>query len=232
MHLIPSEAAPEYPYGPRRIYKQSNSGLHGTLRPRVGCNVSEDHHVRTPRMWRPNIHRKRIWSDSLNCWVRTRLSMRVLRTIRKEGGLDNYVLGIKASRIKELGPGGWRLRWLVMQTRAVREKHAAERERLGVQPATADEFSDPALAIDKDELVHIMLDSATPGPLGKKSRDFIEKRAMQFASAQMASQMAAETLSGEFALGEEAELADELLVPETVEEEEAFHGKDGEAKRP
>lgn len=214
---IPSDPVPEYPYGPRLIYKQSNKGLYGNVRPRTGNNVSSDHNVRTPRTWRPNIHRKRLWSAALGAWVRTRLSLGVLRTIRKEGGLDAYVLGGKASRIKELGPGGWKLRWLVMQTRSVRDRFDAERERLGVDKElleAAEAETDPALRIDKDELVHVMLDSATPGPLSAKTRGYIENRAMQFAAAQMAKQM----VEQEFALGEEAEVPEEMIAKDDVEE--------------
>ncbi|KAH6688367.1 ribosomal L28 family protein [Plectosphaerella plurivora] len=169
---------PAYPYGPRLIYKQSNLGLHGNLRPRVGCNVSEDHKVRTKRTWRPNIHRKRLWSDALGAFVRTRVSIRVLRTIRKEGGLDNYILGVKSSRMKELGPAGWRLRYLLMQTDAIQNQHAAEAIRLGVVDQSYLEF-DPANGMNTEEL------DKTAAMIGK--------------------QLAAETISGEFDLGDEIE---------------------------
>jgi len=37
-----------------------------------------------------------------------------MRTINKVGGLDQYVLGDKTARIKELGVKGWELRWRVL----------------------------------------------------------------------------------------------------------------------
>jgi len=58
----------------------------------------------------------------------------VLRTVDKCGGLDEYLLGEKAGRIKELGMGGWKLRWRIMQTEKVRERFRVERERLGLPP--------------------------------------------------------------------------------------------------
>lgn len=64
--------------------------------------------------------------------MRTRVQARVLRTIDKVGGLDEYLLGDKPGRIKELGPGGWALRWRVMGTESVRERFREERRRLGL----------------------------------------------------------------------------------------------------
>lgn len=56
----------------------------------------------------------------------------MLRTIDKVGGLDEYLLGGKRARVKELGMGGWALRWRLWQTEMVRERFRTERERLGV----------------------------------------------------------------------------------------------------
>ncbi|KAK0740045.1 hypothetical protein B0T18DRAFT_431434 [Schizothecium vesticola] len=123
-------AIPPYPLGPRQTYHQSNTGLYGSARIRFGNRVSERNEIKTRRAWRPNVHHKRLWSASLGVYVRTRVTTRVLRTIDKVGGLDEYLLGIKAARVKELGPWGWRLRWRVMQTPSVRARHAAERVRL------------------------------------------------------------------------------------------------------
>lgn len=125
-------AIPPYPLGPRQTYHQSNTGLYGTARIRFGNRVSERNEIKTRRTWRPNVHQKRLWSASLGTYVRTRVTTRVLRTIDKVGGLDEYLLGIKAARVKELGPWGWRLRWRVMQTPSVRARHAREREWLGL----------------------------------------------------------------------------------------------------
>lgn len=56
----------------------------------------------------------------------------MLRTIDKAGGLDGYLLGAKEARVRELGVEGWRLRWRVMQSAAVRRRFAEERRRLGL----------------------------------------------------------------------------------------------------
>lgn len=138
---IPSPTAnrpdiPPYPYGPRRVFKQSNKGLYGNSVIQFGNIVSRETEIINPqknrRKWWPNIQLKRLWSESLGVHVRTRINTRVLRTIDKVGGLDEYLLGSKPARIQELGPWGWRLRWRVMQTEAVQERFRRERVALGL----------------------------------------------------------------------------------------------------
>ncbi|KAL1841808.1 hypothetical protein VTJ49DRAFT_6561 [Mycothermus thermophilus] len=129
---------PPYPYGPRQVYHQSNKGLYGSSRIQFGNHVSEKHGVKARRTWRPNVHRKRLWSDSLGVFVTTRVTTRVLRTIDKVGGLDEYLLGCKPQRVKDLGPWGWRLRWRIMQTPAIQERLNRERVALGLPPKDYD----------------------------------------------------------------------------------------------
>ncbi|KAK2003169.1 ribosomal L28 family protein [Colletotrichum falcatum] len=186
---IPSAPVPPYPYGPRLLYKQSNTGLYGAARIRHGHNVSEDHGQVTPRTWRPNVHYKRLWSDALGAWVRARLTTRVLRTVRREGGIDAYVTKNKPARVRELGPGGWKLRWLVTQTPAFRERYAAEREALGVEAP---------MPRDQSDLVAYMVDAATKGPLSGSTKRLIERRADQ-------------VIAEEFDLGRETELYEEAV---------------------
>ncbi|ROW06795.1 hypothetical protein VMCG_04223 [Cytospora schulzeri] len=137
---------PPYPYGPRQVYKQSNGGLYGSSRIRFGNNVSEKHDVKTPRKWRPNLQRRRLWSEALRCFVQTRVTTRVLRTIDKVGGLDNYLLGDKSQRIKDLGPWGWKLRWRIMQSDIVTERFRAERAALGLGPKSNKAIRDEAIS--------------------------------------------------------------------------------------
>ncbi|CAK7220222.1 hypothetical protein SCUCBS95973_004086 [Sporothrix curviconia] len=138
---IPSPTAqrpdiPPYPLGPRRLFKQSNKGLYGNARIQFGNTVSRQTAIINPqknrRKWWPNIQEKRLHSESLGVAIRTRVNSRVLRTIDKVGGLDEYLLGSKPARIAELGPWGWRLRWRIMQTPAVQERFRAERVVLGL----------------------------------------------------------------------------------------------------
>lgn len=121
-----------YPYGPNLWYKQSNRGLYGGLSIRSGNNVSEKNEIKTRTKWKPNIQNKALYSQALGKSVKVRVATRVLRTIEKVGGLDEYLLGDKPARIKELGPTGWMLRWRIMRTAAVQERFKQERLALGL----------------------------------------------------------------------------------------------------
>lgn len=125
---------PPYPYGASLFYKQSNFGLYGTQKIRYGNMVSEKNEIKTRRYWRPNVHSKRLWSHALGRYVKTRITTRVLRTVDKVGGLDEYLLGDKAGRIKALGMAGWKMRWRIMQTKMVKERFRLQREMLGLPP--------------------------------------------------------------------------------------------------
>jgi large subunit ribosomal protein L28 len=165
-HLkVPFERVPDYPYGPFRWYKQRNSGLYGTSKIRFGNTVSEEHNIKQPTSWRPNRHTKRLWSPSLGMFVRTRLTAHVLKTIDKLGGIDEYLLGTKQRRIKELGPAGWRLRWKLMQSAPVQERWAREREALGLPPKGAE--------VDEAELVPSPEDAAEIDAMLERGDEFV-----------------------------------------------------------
>jgi large subunit ribosomal protein L28 len=143
-------AVPPYPYGPSQWYKQSNFGLYGLQKIRFGNMVSEKNEIKTRRYWRPNVLRKRLWSQSLQKHLKIRVTARVLRTIDKCGGLDEYLLGEKAGRIKELGMGGWKLRWRIMQTESVKERFRKQREALGLPPKEDVAVGSDGLAVTKE----------------------------------------------------------------------------------
>ncbi|KXT16862.1 hypothetical protein AC579_6820 [Pseudocercospora musae] len=126
------DALPDYPYGPTQWYKQSARGLYGGQRVQFGNNVSDKFKTKTRRRWNPNVVTKRLWSNALNRNVQIRVTTRVLRTIDKLGGLDEYLLGEKEMRIRELGESGWWLRWAIMQTPAIKQRFRKERAALGI----------------------------------------------------------------------------------------------------
>lgn len=104
---------PDYKYGESRVFKQSNKGLYGASYVQYGNSIAESK-TKTKRRWLPNVIRKGLWSETLNRKISLPMTAKVLRTISKEGGIDNYLIKDKSARIKELGPTGWKLRYRVM----------------------------------------------------------------------------------------------------------------------
>ncbi|KAK2768467.1 39S ribosomal protein L24, mitochondrial [Arachnomyces sp. PD_36] len=139
---LPSHIPP-YPYGPNRIFKQADSGLYGGAVKQFGNKISKGRNKgRTRRSWSPNVRHEKLYSEALGKELEIKVRHRVLRTIRKVGGLDQYLLGDKPARIKELGIFGWKLRWRILQTYKLRTRFAKERSALGLPkaPITLEEF--------------------------------------------------------------------------------------------
>ncbi|KKK22802.1 hypothetical protein P175DRAFT_0449642 [Aspergillus ochraceoroseus IBT 24754] len=133
---------PPYPYGPNYIYKQSNSGLYGGTMIQFGNKISKGRNEgKTRRFWKPNVRRKKLWSEALGEHLYIKVTRKALRTIWKSGGLDNYLLDDRPGRVKELGMFGWELRWRVMQTPKIQEQFRHERQRLGLpEPPSFEEW--------------------------------------------------------------------------------------------
>lgn len=127
------EQMPPYPYGPRQFYKQADSGLYGGKVVQYGNKISKGRNKgKTKRRFKPHVKLADLESQALGRTITIRVTYACLRTIRKCGGVDNYLLGEKPARIKELGLLGWRLRWKVMNSPLMKEKFAKERENLGL----------------------------------------------------------------------------------------------------
>ncbi|KAI5202460.1 hypothetical protein E4T42_04107 [Aureobasidium subglaciale] len=145
---------PPYPHGPARWFKQSDKGLYGGQRIQFGNNVSRKTEIKTRRSWYPNIKRKALFSKALNRRIRVRVSTRVMRTIDKVGGLDEYLLGEKSARIKTLGMEGWRLRCMIMATKTVQERFNQQRRALGLPEVDyallASELNPPTELLDAE----------------------------------------------------------------------------------
>lgn len=127
--------APAYPYGPRQTFKQADRGLYGGATKQFGNKISKGRNKgKTRRSWMPNVRLETIRSEALNQDLTIRITASCLRTIKKCGGLDQYLLGDKPARMKELGLFGWQLRWKVMNSPMMRLKFAEERRNLGLPP--------------------------------------------------------------------------------------------------
>ncbi|SMN19042.1 similar to Saccharomyces cerevisiae YMR193W MRPL24 Mitochondrial ribosomal protein of the large subunit [Maudiozyma saulgeensis] len=122
-HYVPrrDKKFPDYKYGEPTVFKRSAKGLFGGSFIQFGNSISESKH-KTRRNWLPNIVRKGLWSEILNKKIDIKLTASVLRTISKEGGIDNYLIKDKPARIKELGPAGWKLRYSILKEKERRSK--------------------------------------------------------------------------------------------------------------
>ncbi|MCJ1381551.1 39S ribosomal protein L24, mitochondrial [Xylographa soralifera] len=159
---------PPYPHGISHWYKQSNFGLYGASRPQSGNTVSSRTETKNRRKWFPNIHSQRLWSDALDRFVRVKVQARVLRTIDKVGGLDEYLLGEKVGRVRELGMGGWALRWRLMRTEKVRERFRMQRVAMGLPEGGYEEVMkaeggvvSEGGAVDRERAIDQILDKET-----------------------------------------------------------------------
>ncbi|KAI5840282.1 50S ribosomal protein L24 [Morchella snyderi] len=182
---------PEYPYPIKHTFKQSWFGLYGGKHIQFGNNVPESNYT-TRRRWLPNVRHRTVFSRALNQYFSLDITTNVLRTIDKAGGLDAYLTGPKAARIKSLGPTGWRLRWRVMNSPRYQKQLAEEREALGLPPLAMPQRGalDPeeeeagmlALGsdvegIDKDEYEAMMRDQEQqPKPMEKTAAQLMIER--------------------------------------------------------
>jgi large subunit ribosomal protein L28 len=80
---------------------RSRRGLYDGRDIRSGNYVSFSHR-KTPRKFRPNVFKKRVYSETLDEMIRFHVTAGALRSIDKAGGLDNYLM---TSRHVEEGEG-------------------------------------------------------------------------------------------------------------------------------
>lgn len=138
-HVISQDAhIPDYPYGDNALFKQANKGLYGESMIQFGNNVSRKTETKTRRKWTPNVLSKSLYSVALKKRIKLRITSNVMKTIDREGGLDEYLLKDSVQRVKELGPTGWALRWTLMQKPEVINRLRAEAVALGIDQATID----------------------------------------------------------------------------------------------
>lgn len=113
-HIPNRQLTPDYKYGESSFFKRSNKGLFGGSFIKSGHRISEMRQ-KSNRFWKPNAHKKSLWSETLQKPLKFQVTAKVLKTIDREGGLDNYLTKDKSARIKELGPFGWKLRYQILK---------------------------------------------------------------------------------------------------------------------
>ncbi|KAJ2156927.1 hypothetical protein GGF46_004864 [Coemansia sp. RSA 552] len=92
---------------PSRLYRLKMDGLYGTSTLQHGNNKPKSLH-KTRRTWFPNIQKVSLYSVLLDAKLKFNATTRVIRTIDKKGGLDNYLLNTKDKNI--VGEFGLRLK--------------------------------------------------------------------------------------------------------------------------
>ena len=133
---IPKEIPefPKYKYE-ARFFKRQNRGLYGGLQRKRSKTCSE-YFNKNLRAHKPNIRRAKLWSEILNKKINTKVSTRVLRTLTKEGGVDQYLLKSTPGRIKTMGLTGWKLRYELLQALEQKERGVVETGGEQVKPIT------------------------------------------------------------------------------------------------
>ncbi|KAI0089607.1 hypothetical protein BDY19DRAFT_985016 [Irpex rosettiformis] len=106
-------------------FKRSQLGLFQGKTKQYGNNIPFSK-KKTRRSWLPNVHNKHLFSDSLQRIIRFKVTARALRTIKKHGSLDEYLLKTKPEL---LGWEGMRVRLAIKEAQALKgTKEAAQEE--------------------------------------------------------------------------------------------------------
>lgn len=119
-------AYPDYHYE-TQFFKRQNRGLYGGRQRKRSKTCSEAGN-KNLRVHLPNIHKATLWLLTLEQKIKTRVSTKVLKTVDREGGLDNYLTKDKPARVKTLGALGWKLRYDVMKAQELKLAQAANPE--------------------------------------------------------------------------------------------------------
>ncbi|KAI0786911.1 hypothetical protein C8Q75DRAFT_251642 [Abortiporus biennis] len=92
-------------------FKRAQLGLFQGKTKQYGNSVPFSKH-KTRRSWLPNIQNKRLFSEALGKNIQIKVTTRALKTIKKHGGIDNYLLKTKPEL---LGIEGMRYRLMVRE---------------------------------------------------------------------------------------------------------------------
>ncbi|CAL1710294.1 unnamed protein product [Somion occarium] len=99
-------------------FKRSQLGLFHGKSKQYGNNVPFSKH-KTRRSWLPNVHSKRFFSETMQEFIKVKVSTKALKTINKYGGsIDQYVLKTKPEL---LGHEGMRIRVMVRDKQIEKE---------------------------------------------------------------------------------------------------------------
>ncbi|GJJ73750.1 large subunit ribosomal protein L28 [Entomortierella parvispora] len=98
-------------------FKRAQRGLFGGKQIQFGNSVPHSK-TKTRRTWLPNVQTKRLFSETLNDWIRLNMTTHVIRTVDKKGGLDRYLLD---TRPELLGEKGVELRGKIVEVLRIKQ---------------------------------------------------------------------------------------------------------------
>lgn len=84
------------------MFKRSQRGLYDGAVLQSGNNLPKSRH-KTKRTWAPNVQKTKMNSEILNKMVQLRLTTRAMRTVKKLGGLDRYLVGTRDDKLGKFG---------------------------------------------------------------------------------------------------------------------------------
>ncbi|RCK54799.1 54S ribosomal protein L24, mitochondrial [Candida viswanathii] len=120
---------PKYDYE-TRFFKRQNRGLFGGAQRKRSKTCSE-YFNKNLSARRPNVLKTSLWSETLNRRVRVKITANVIKTIHKEGGLDQYLLKSTPGRIKTMGLKAWQMRYDLLKVQERKERGTVRATEVG-----------------------------------------------------------------------------------------------------
>lgn len=77
-----------------------STGLYHGKDVRSGNSISHSH-TRSKRKWYPNVQNKRVWSETLDDWVRFKMTTCAMKKIDDYGGIDNYIMSLDEPSVQD-----------------------------------------------------------------------------------------------------------------------------------
>jgi ribosomal protein L28 len=71
-----------------------SQGLYHGKDVQFGKSIAPHSKTKTLKKWLPNVINKRVWSETLDDWVRFKMTTTALKKIDYIGGIDNYLLSL------------------------------------------------------------------------------------------------------------------------------------------
>lgn len=85
-----------------RVFKRSQRGLYDGAVLQSGNNLPKSRH-KTARTWAPNVQKTKVWSDVMGKYIQLKLTTRAMRTVKKLGGLDKYLVSTRDDKLGQFG---------------------------------------------------------------------------------------------------------------------------------